>query len=185
MLKLLNKFQKYVLWSFCLVGVAMLIVTLCYMTKYVYILPENVGKCPETAIVYPLLEKANNCFLIVSLCIIVLFAIVCIFGNKYRKKYYVSNLVAGVSASSIGLILTVISMVLNIKALSSLNENFEALDKFNKTVDLSGKYALDTVWPTVGLVVTILALLVFAVNIAFTIVKYILSKNSDNKVYLD
>ncbi|MGM9971720.1 MAG: hypothetical protein ACI35W_04865 [Anaeroplasmataceae bacterium] len=183
MLKILNKAQKYVLWSFCLITVGMLIIALGYMTQYVYIMPD--ASCPETSKVYPLLEDANNVILYLSIILIVVFAVMCIFGNKYRKKYYISNLVVGCAGSTIGIAFAVTCMIFDIKALNALNANFDALNTFNEGFNKGGKFALDTAWPTAALVIFVIAIIVFAINLAFSIVKYIVSQNADNSVYLD
>lgn len=185
-MKVLNKLQKYIIWSFLFAAVAMIVVALTYMTKYVFVVNiyENVQKCKELDIVYPLLDKFNDLVLIWGVVLIAVFAILCIVGNKYRKKYYISNLVAGCVASVTGLLGTIICLVSNIKALNSLKEHYTAIDKFVKEADSSGRYQIDLVAPNAANVVLGICIAVFVINLAFAIVKFVLSnkqvKNEDS-----
>lgn len=182
MITKLNKFQKYILWAFCFASAAFVVLALCYMTQYVYI--GSNYNCPETKLVYPKLHLTNNLLLLFGLLLLVCFAIVCIVGNKYRKKYYISNLIAGCTVSGVGIAFGVTCMVCNIRAYNYLIANFDELYFYN-CINSDGYKYLNTHWQTITNVVLAIAIIVFAVNLAFCILKYLFSKKADNSVYLD
>lgn len=183
MLKTLNKFQKYIVWAFCLSAVAFVVLALCYMTEFIYIAPDNA--CPETKIVYPELHTVNNLLLYFGVILLVLFAIVCIVGNKYRKKYYISNLVVGCTASGVGIVFSIVCMIFNINAMGVLSDHYDVLYSYAEGYNKGGSYNLENTWQVLTNVFMVITLIIFGLNLAYTIVKFIISKKSDNSVYLD
>lgn len=123
--------------------------------------------------------NSTNTFIFVSQAIIIgLFAVICIFGNKYRKKYYLSNLISGVVAGSAAIIFNVVGIVLNSKVIKDYNEGhlyMAATKAYTNQTD-----ALNLNYQKVMLVFLLIGVVYYALFIAFTVLKFIFSRSNDD-----
>lgn len=176
--KNLNKVQKPLLWAFLIISALMLVTALCYSTDYIYITPDSGS---TSAAVYPTINGANNIIFYCSVVSIVLFAILCIAGNKYRKKYYISNLVVGSVCSVGSLIFTIVSIIKNIQCVLEIDKNMDAIVNetrfynLDKNGNIIEDYVVNFRFSYFALVVGIIAAIIYGLTLAFTIVKYIYS----------
>lgn len=174
--KILNKVQKPLIWAFLIISALMLITSLCYSTDYIYITPDS---GPISTSVYSTINSTNNIIFYCSIVSIVLFAILCIAGNKYRKNYYISNLVIGSACAGVSLVFTIVTIIKNISCISELNDNMEGIINETKYYDLDSSgnvienYTVSLRFSYFALVVGIIAVIIFGLCIAFTILKYI------------
>lgn len=176
--KILNKVQKPLIWAFLIISALVLISALCYSTKYVYIVPSSGNTSKE---VYPKINSANNFIFYTSIISIVLFAVLCIAGNKYRKQYYISNLVVGCASFGVSFALLVVSIIFNISALSAISDNntklVDEVSQFEIDKIISGEeITIQNGFAYFALVICIIAAVVAALGLAFTVLKFISSK---------
>lgn len=181
--KILNKVQKPLLWSFLIVSALVLVTSLCYMTNYIYIVPDSGSTCEE---VFHTLNKTNNMILYSAIVAIVAFAVMCIVGNKYRKKYYIANLVVGVLAAGVALVMAIINIILNISAIGAINSNIAGIAEeiwfYYPSLENASGVALNLGFSYFALIVAILSALIYALNLAFIVVKFIIGRSTKNAI---
>lgn len=123
------------------------------------------------------LNKTNNYLFVSQALIVALFAVICIFGNKYRKKYYLSNLISGVVAGSAAIILNVVGIVLNNKVISDYDGGHLYMAAAKAYTNQSD--ALNDNYQKAMMIFLIVGIVFYAIFIAFTVLKYIFSKDKD------
>ena len=124
-------------------------------------------------------NSCNDILLFSGLIGLVVFAVLCIFGNKYRKKYYLSNLIVGVALNALMVILTVVTIVYNIRVFALFADNKHTLGLIKDNFDILKEYTLSLSYCYAAFVFQILALVAYGLNIAYTVVKFITSKVDD------
>ncbi len=197
--------QSIILWSFLIIAAVGLLVTLAYATNFnnvddkdaiVTSIMETVmnnykaGWGSEVATVkenyynfIDVLNKTNTYLFVSHVVIIVLFAAMCILGNKYRKKYYISNLVGGIVAPLTAIVLSVIGIIKNSNVISAFGDTEEyllALKAFNN-VDIS----VSTTYQTVMMIILVVEIVIYALVLCYTIVKFLLGSKEDNQVVIE
>lgn len=125
------------------------------------------------------LNKTNTFIFVSQVIIVVLFAVVCIFGNKYRKKYYLSNLIAGVVAGVTAIAFNIVSIVLNNKVMSDYKKGhiyMAATKSFSNQSD-----PLNLNYQKIMLVFLIIGIVFYTVFTIFTVLKFIFSKDNNTE----
>ncbi len=203
-----KKLQKILLWLFLLAGAAIAVAGLFYATNFTYYSTqladggignvllgeeENFPQAYEmwikdkTAVLnnykdfVNAMNSANTYLFVIGVVTIVLFAILCIFGNKYRKKYYVSNLLAGTIISGVAIVLAVVAVILNIKVIGLFNDNKTILEVLKAYYDNSNSYGLNCNYITAANVILIISIVIFALNLVFCVMKYVFTVKADKK----
>ena len=125
---------------------------------------------------------ANNWVFFTGVIGVALFAVLCVFGNKYRKKYYLSNFIVGIVVPAIMIILTVACIILNIKVFGLFSDSKETLSQLKKIYDISNYYPLSLGYCYAALALQIIAGIVFALDIVYAVLKYIVSRSNDSEV---
>ncbi len=201
-----KKIQKIVLWLFLLAGAAIAIASLFYATNFTYystqladggigtVLLQEESNYPEMYQAWvsnkgailsnykdfvDAMNSANTYLLYIGVISIVLFAILCIFGNKYRKKYYLSNLLAGTVISGVCIVLALVAVILNIKVIDLFNDNKSVLEVLDKYYDTSNSYGLNCNYVTAANVILIIAIIIFALNLIYCVIKYVYTVKAD------
>ncbi|MCR5706241.1 MAG: hypothetical protein K6G48_05545 [Acholeplasmatales bacterium] len=130
-------------------------------------------------------NKCDNWLLGTGLVGVVSFAVMCIFGNKYRKKYYLSNLIVGVALPAMMAIFTVITIILNINVWNLFADNKHTLEFMKENFDVTDEYPLTLVYCKAAFVIQLVALVVFVLNIVYAVLKYISSKTNSEAELAD
>lgn len=191
--------QQILLWSFLIVAAVAATFSLAYSTNFAFFdgdtnalvaasnytkvgepVPANLTQILDNYAKF--VDKFNsvNSYLLVSqLLIVCLFAVLCVLGNKYRKKYYISNLVGGVAAGGIALVLNVVGIILNSQVVSSFNDNKDYLRVCKKAYDVNNYTSFNTVIQTVMMIFLIIGAVLSVLLICFTILKFIVNRSFD------
>ena len=106
----------------------------------------------------------------------------CIFGNKYRKKYYLSNLIVGLVANIVMALLVIVSIILNINVWTNFADAKPTLRFLKEVYDQQNFYPLSLSYCYITFVIQIISLVVFGLNIAYTVIKFIFSKSNDELI---
>lgn len=204
-----KKFQSIVLWSFLIIAAVGFVFSLAYATNFwnvdnknevsKRIIAATLGEYDEThytssdAIVIETQKKylhfirtlnsANTYLFLSHIVVVVLFAAMCILGNKYRKKYYISNLVAGIVAPVVAIVLAIVGIVKNMQVVSAYKDAEHyllALKAYNNT-----KITVSTSYQSVMFVVLVLEIVVFGLVMAYTILKYLMLNEPKETVIED
>ena len=194
--------QKTLLWGVLLASAAMIVAALFYatnfrffstlsdslLTKYINSLASDEWKAEyfssatkdATLSGYSDFTKTfnscNNWLLYTGLIGVVFFAVLCIFGNKYRKKYYLSNLIVGVGLNALIVVLTIVTIVYNIRVFALFSDNKHTLEFLKDNFDIQNDYPLSLSYCYGALAIQIVALVAYGLNIAYTVLKFITSK---------
>ncbi len=126
-------------------------------------------------------NSANTFIFISGVVIILLFAVICIFGNKYRKKYYLSNLLAGTILGGVAIALALVGVILNIKVMGFFNDNKTLLDCISDYYDVNHDYSVNLAYVTFCNIILIVSIVIFALNIVYTVLKFVASRRADLK----
>ena len=127
-------------------------------------------------------NATNNALLLTGIIGIILFAVLCIFGNKYRKKYYLSNLIVGLVANIVMALLVIVSIILNINVWTNFADAKPTLRFLKEVYDQQNFYPLSLSYCYITFVIQIISLVVFGLNIAYTVIKFIFSKSNDELI---
>ena len=202
--------QKIILWAFLLASAAIFVGALMYSTNFRYFSSSNTGsnlaKVINSLASDEFIDKyfstkdaqaktlnnyknfvdsynaANNSLLLTGVIGVVLFAVLCIFGNKYRKKYYLSNLIVGLVANIAMVLLVIVSIILNIKVWANFADAKPTLRLLKETYDQQNFYPLSLSYCYATFAIQIISLVVFGFNIAYTVIKFIFSKSNDEMI---
>lgn len=135
--------------------------------------------------VWFLIQDVNNLIFYTGLVMLVFTAICGITGCFSRKKYYVSNLVSGVATGSVGIILSIITVIMSFNLMSKLNYIKPDMDLYYKVCETTGKSINVAEFSStnclIGIIMPIIFIVICAGLIAFTIIKYKNSNKSTNK----
>lgn len=126
-----------------------------------------------------LVTSVNNYLLISHVIIVALFAVMCILGNKYRKKYYLENLIGGIAVPVISIVLVLVGIVQNKKVVSSFNDNIYYLRAHEFRMDQNNSTQLNTNFQTAMLIIMVIEIVIFALVCAYTVVKYLVNLHDD------
>lgn len=126
------------------------------------------------------IQLVNNCLFYLGIVGLVFTALMGIMGNFSRKKYYKSNLVAGIASSSVGIIVSILTIVMAILLLNKFNYIQPDLDKYYliceeyyKTSGLSISYEIVSFSNCfIAIIVPFLFICICVVMIVFTVLKY-------------
>ncbi len=125
-------------------------------------------------------QSANNAVFAAFVVGIVAVALLYIFGNNYRRKLYLSNLVAGCAFPAVSVIVSVIAIINVISMMGLYNSNLEEIKNYYVN-DLFGAKPVETLtYPIITLILLIGFVIYSIVYIVFTVLKFI--KNSNRKV---
>lgn len=122
-------------------------------------------------------QNTNTVIFTSGVICVVIFAVMCIFGNKYRKKYYLSNLIVGVVGGLASITLMVVGIILNINTIGKFNDTKPLLEFISDYNDVMHNYGVNTNYCYAVMIIQIVAIVIFAIFIIFTILKYIASKS--------
>ncbi len=123
-------------------------------------------------------ESTNTYIFISGVVCVAIFAIMCIFGNKYRKKYYLSNLIVGIVGGIISITLMVVGIILNINTIGKFNDNKPLLEFISAYRDVAQNYGVNANYCYATMVIQIIAVAIFVIFIIFTVLKYFASKSN-------
>lgn len=122
------------------------------------------------------IQSVNNWLFALGLSGIVLTAIIGIFGNFGRNKYYISNLVAGVSCGSIGVITSIIVIIKSFILKSDfamIMPDIQKYYEYSSNPNVSNKYyeiTSSNCW--ISIIVPIIYIIFCVGLITFTVIKY-------------
>ncbi len=125
------------------------------------------------------LNNANNYLFISQFFIICLFAVMCILGNKYRKKYYIGNLVGGIAVPVIAIVLCIVGIVKNNEVLSKYKDAEVCIKAFKSSFN-GEHYSPSMAFQTGMLVILIIEIVYYLFIMAYTILKFVMVKDDSN-----
>lgn len=202
--KILKITQKIALRVFFFSGIAVLVMALAYSSKILYMRPDTLRfdssytglfqmiykdkyltelASAKTTIydVNKTIQAANNTLFYLAIVVIVLFVIMAILGNVNRKKYYISNLVAGIAAPIITIGYAIVALINNIEAKNAILDNYSYLFLQNELYN-KGDYDI-TVLPMNFATIFLIILMISSVAvIAHTTLKYLVTRKNNEKV---
>lgn len=170
--KLINKGSKPLSWIFLGVYVLVFICCLFFMTQYYYI---NVKSNAALFAIYNSFQTINDLLLYTGVVGIVSFALFCIIGSNYRKKFYKSNLIVNTVGCSVSGIICLVTLILVIIQYPAFISNFEEI------VEITESRSFGDMVPTyIPLVLTTIALVIaLAYTIFYEIFTVKMYKNSN------
>ncbi len=191
-MKIITKIQKKIVFALLFSGIAVLLVSLLYSTNrydlknedefadmfgvdpFVESLKDDVVKDVSQKI-----NSVNNLLVLLALAVFVLFIGLLIMGNHNRKKFYISNLVAGIAFPAAAFGFALVAFVSNLDARSSLTGNKELLTEFLNLPTVEGSLKSLNVYPFDLTTIALCILMVVSISlIAYTLIKYFASKSS-------
>lgn len=127
------------------------------------------------------LNSTNNYLLVSQVMIIAIFAVMCIMGNRYRKRYYLSNLIAGIACPVISVVLALVGIIKNAQVMAQFEDcklYLMAIKSFN-----SVKIHPNLAYQTGMLILLIVEICVFILVTVYSVLKYVYSKKSFAELY--
>lgn len=126
------------------------------------------------------IQFVNNCLFYLGIVGLVFTAIMGIMGNFSRKKYYKSNLVAGITTGIAGIIVSIVTIIMAIILLSKFNyiqpdldEYYYICEEYYKVNGLAVSYEIVSFSNClIAIIVPVLFICVCAAIIVFTVLKY-------------
>lgn len=194
-----KKVQSIILWSFLIIAAITAAYGLAYSTNFAFFdgekntitgtaaMMEAYGKAPTNIVeildgygdFYDAVQKANTFIVLSQLGLVVVFGCMCVVGNKYRKKYYISNLIAGVVGSIASIVLNVAGIILNNKVVTEYKANYEFLYALDKKLDVKNVCKLGTGIQTGAMIIMIIGIVIAVLVLAYTVLKYIVNLKND------
>lgn len=202
--KILKKSQKIVLLVFVFSGIATVIMALVYSSRIIYMRPDTSRfdsaytglfqtiykdkyltemTSAKNAIfdVNQTIQTANDTIFYLGLVVLIVSAIMIVLGNISRKKYYISNLVAGIAAPVIAIGYAIVALIQNIAAKNAILDNHTYLFLQNELYN-KGDYDI-TVLPMNFATIFLIILMISSVAvIAHTTLKYLVTRKNNEKV---
>ncbi len=123
-------------------------------------------------------QSTNTLIFISGVVCVAIFAVMCIFGNKYRKKYYLSNLIAGLVGGITSIILMVVGIISNINTIGKFKDTKPLLEFIDAYRDVANNYGVNTNYCYATMIIQIIAIVIFVIFITFTVLKYFASKSN-------
>lgn len=129
------------------------------------------------------LQSANNVLFYLGLIGLVLTAVMFICGNFGRRKYYTVNLVSGCAAGSVGIILSIVSIIKSSLLIADFNKIQPDIENYYLWTEAGGgKYTIiNSSTCIIGIIVPIIYIVLCGLLIAFVVYKFVRTlKNNKN-----
>lgn len=183
---MLQKLTKPSIFIYLIYAVVLFVMSLIFATDLQSIMTQDnsvpaVIKDTRTAI-----QNANNMvfylFVVGIIGVILLF----IFGNSYRKKLYLSNLIAGVVIPVVVIIMVIVTALSVSSAISTYYTNLDGIKEYFLVYLFGSVQPIETlIYPTIALVLVIGFGVISLLYAIYTVCKYLKTKPSRKVVEAD
>ena len=170
---MLQKLTKPSIYIYLVYTVVLFVMALIFATGLESIMTQD-NSVPKAILdSREAIQKANNAVFYLFVGGIVGVILLFIFGNSYRKKLYMSNLIAGTVVPLATIVGSVIVLVFISKAISTYNENLDGIKEYYETSLFGASTPVETlIYPAIALVLVIIYIALCALYITYTILKY-------------